>query len=61
MKKFKDYVIFETKKGYSVFQNEELICKLNFNFELVQAIRRISIADLKEIIKFLQNENNNIR
>lgn len=59
MKKYKDFIIFETKKGYSIFQNEKLMCKLNFNLELVRAVRRILISDLKEIIKFLQNNLKN--
>lgn len=52
--KFKDFIIIETKKGYSVFQNEKLICKLNFNYELVDVLRSLTIEDLKEIYAFLK-------
>lgn len=57
MKKYKDFIIFETKHNYfQVFQNNVLICRLNAFLNVTNVYKRISISDLKEIIKFLQNE-----
>lgn len=57
MKKYKDFIIFETKRNYfQVFQNNVLICRLNAFLNVTNVYKLISISDLKEIIKFLQNE-----